>query len=56
MPTNIAEILERKHQAQAQASADTLVLLIYLIVGLCMSILQLAVPSFAEALVLIGEF
>jgi hypothetical protein len=55
MPTNIVEVLERRRRAQFEASADTTMLLVYLIASLCVIILQLAVPNFADALVLIGQ-
>jgi hypothetical protein len=55
VPTNIVAVLERKRQTQAEASAHTTMLLAYLVVSLALILLQLTVPNFAEALVLIGN-
>jgi len=55
MPVNIVEVFELQRRTQAQASVDTTRLLVLLIASLCVIILQLAVPSFTEALVLIGQ-
>ena len=55
MPTNVVAVLERQRQLQTAANAHTSMLFAYLVLSLCIILLQLAVPNFAEALVFIGN-
>jgi hypothetical protein len=56
LPTDLAAVLARNHEAQAQRQNDISVLLICSIISLFVLMLLFASPTFAQAMALMGSY